>query len=471
MRLTKIVATIGPSSNSDEMLKKLITSGANVTRLNFSHGSYDEHKKTFNKIRTISRELNTHVGTLQDLSGPKIRVGKIKDPGISLNEGDTLILSQNENDDGTDNRAFIQLKDLHQEVNPGERILLADGLLEIEVKQVSGSDIITKVIDGGVLSSHKGVNLPNTKLSLPSLTEKDKRDLEFGMKLGVDMVALSFVRSAGDIIELKELMKQHGKVVPVIAKIEKPEALDHIDEILNEVDGIMIARGDLAIETPLEKVPIIQKELIKKARANHKFIIVATQMLESMTVEERPTRAEITDVANAVFDGADAVMLSGETAVGKHPAKVVQQMVKIVSEAEKTAYTPHGDIAPLDDHQSAEFAAANSTATMANALKAKAVFALTMSGRSASLLSYQRLGIPVIAFSAQNKTLKKLSPLFGIRPVEIGLFEELSEVISQCVLKAKQENIVKEGEYVVITAGYPFEEKVETNLVHAVKVN
>ncbi|OFZ26297.1 MAG: pyruvate kinase [Bdellovibrionales bacterium RIFOXYB1_FULL_37_110] len=470
MRLTKIVATIGPASNTDEMIKKLIEAGMNVARLNFSHGTYDDHKQTFNKIRSISRDMKKHIGILQDLSGPKIRVGVIKDNGISLAEGDTLILSQNESDDGTNNRVYIKLQNFHQEVKPGERILLADGLLELEVQDIDQTDVITKVLDGGLLSSHKGVNLPQTKLSLPSLTQKDKLDLEFGLKLGVDMVALSFVRTPDDIRNLKELIAKAGKDLPVIAKIEKPEALDRINEILFVADGIMIARGDLAIETPLEKVPIIQKELVRKARTAHKLVIVATQMLESMTVEERPTRAEITDVANAVFDGTGAVMLSGETAVGKHPDKVVSQMVKIVKEAEKTAYSPHGDIAPYTDNQNIELAAANSSATMANAIKAKAVFALTMSGRSASLLSCQRLGIPVIAFSAQNKTLKKMSILFGVHAVEIQLFEQLDEVITECVKRAKEENLVVPGDYVVVTAGYPFEEKTETNLVHALKI-
>jgi len=470
MRLTKIVATIGPASNNDEMIKKLIESGMNVARLNFSHGTYDDHKQTFNKLRCVSRELKKHVGILQDLSGPKIRVGVIKDQGITLNEGDILTLSQKESDDGTNNRVFIKLPNFSVEVKPGERILLADGLLELEVKEINNTDVVTKVIDGGILSSHKGVNLPQTRLSLPSLTEKDKNDLEFGLKLGVDMVALSFVRTPDDIRNLKELMHKLGKDLPVIAKIEKPEALNRIDEILEVADGIMIARGDLAIETPLEKVPIIQKELIKKARAAHKLVIVATQMLESMTNEERPTRAEITDVANAVFDGTGAVMLSGETAVGKHPDKVVSQMVKIVKEAELAAYTPHGDIAHYLDRFSVELATANSTATMANALKAKAVFALTMSGRSASLLSCQRLGIPIIAFSAQNKTLKKMSIYFGVHSVEIQLFEQLDEVIAECVKRAKEENLVKPGDYVVVTAGYPFEEKTETNLVHAFKI-
>jgi len=455
MRLTKIVATIGPASNNDDMIKKLIESGMNVARLNFSHGTYDDHKQTFNKLRSVSRDLKKHVGILQDLSGPKIRVGVIKDKGITLTEGDILTLSQNESDDGTSNRVFIKLPNFSQEVKPGERILLADGLLELEVKEINNTDVVTKVIDGGVLSSHKGVNLPQTRLTLPSLTEKDKSDLEFGLKLGVDMVALSFVRTPDDIKNLKELMHKFGKDLPVIAKIEKPEALSRIDEILEVADGIMIARGDLAIETPLEKVPIIQKELIKKARAAHKLVIVATQMLESMTNEERPTRA---------------VMLSGETAVGKHPDKVVSQMVKIVKEAELAAYAPHGDIAPYVNGFTVELATANSTATMANALKAKAVFALTMSGRSASLLSCQRLGIPIIAFSAQNKTLKKMSVFFGVYSVEIQLFEQLDEVITECVKRAKEENLVKAGDYVVITAGYPFEEKTETNLVHAFKI-
>ena len=470
MRLTKIVATIGPASNNDEMIKKLIESGMNVARLNFSHGTYDDHKQTFNKIRSISRDLKKHVGILQDLSGPKIRVGVIKDQGIILREGDILILSQNETDDGTNHRVFIKLQGFSKEVKPGERILLADGLLELEVSEINKTDVVTKVIDGGLLSSHKGVNLPQTKLSLPSLTPKDMSDLEFGLKLGVDMVALSFVRTPDDIRVLKELMAKLGKDLPVIAKIEKPEALNRIDEILEVADGIMIARGDLAIETPLEKVPIIQKELIKKARAAHKLVIVATQMLESMTNEERPTRAEITDVANAVFDGTGAVMLSGETAVGKHPDKVVSQMVKIVKEAELAAYTPHGDIAQYVDHYSVELATANSSATMANALRAKAVFALTMSGRSASLLSCQRMGIPIIAFSAQNKTLKKISILFGVHSVEIQLFEQLGEVITECVKRAKEEKLVAPGDYVVVTAGYPFEEKTETNLVHALKI-
>ena len=469
MGLTKIIATVGPASCSTSVLRAIIEEGVDVIRLNFSHGSHDDHEKMYKKVRDVASQTGKYIGIMQDISGPKIRIGEIKTSPLILDEGDELIMTCDENADGSGNRVFVSCPGFSNEVKKGDRIFLADGLLEVEVKDSSNGEVKAEVIDGGELTSKKGVNLPMTKLSLPSLTEKDKIDVEFGLRLGVDMMALSFVRDPKDIEQFRDFMKKSGRIVPIIAKIEKPEAIEKIDAIIEIADGVMIARGDLAIEIPLQKVPAIQKEIIKKARRAHRPVIVATQMLESMIVEERPTRAEVTDVASAVFDGAGAVMLSGETAIGKHPQKVVKLMEDIISEAEKTAYSPTGDLAIYNDFN-VEFSVATSAVTMANTLNAKAVFALTLSGRSAELLSCQRPSLPIIAFSPSDDTLKKLSLYFGVYPVGVVFHDRFSDILKECVRRAKEENFVRSGDYVIVTAGYPFEEKVQTNLVHALMI-
>lgn len=469
MKLTKILATIGPASNSPEVIEQLIEAGVDVFRLNFSHGAQEEHKKVFNNIRSISKKLNRHIGILQDLTGPKIRVGEVENNALPLKDGDTLILSTNPNDKGKDQRVFISYPGLYNEVKKDEIIYLSDGIIKIKITDIQNEDIVTTVLHGGILQSKKGVNLPMAQLSISCITEKDKGDLSFGMELGVDMVALSFVRHPDDIHELRELMKGHGRVAPIIAKIERPEALEHIDQIMDVTDGVMIARGDLAIETPMEKVPTIQKQIIAKAQKCHKPVIVATQMLETMIKEELPTRAEVTDVANAVFDGADAVMLSGETAVGDHPVTVVRQMSKILLETEKSAYSTLGPNKYRDPAE-IQYAVAFSAASMAEDLDAKTIITPTVSGMTAILISRHRLNIPILALSPNKETLQKMSLLFGVYSVEAETMSDLDQVIAKSIKFAKGMNFAKKGDHIIITAGYPLHGKGNTNMIKALKL-
>ncbi|MCF7885972.1 MAG: pyruvate kinase, partial [Candidatus Marinimicrobia bacterium] len=322
MRKTKIVCTIGPQTSSKTGIDNLVKAGMNVARLNFSHGDRESHQEAMQFIRSASKKHNKPVALLQDLAGPKIRIGDIKDEPVKLKAGQKYILT-NRDIAGDDQQVSLNYDKLPQDVKPGDTLLLADGMLELEVENTSATDIECKVILGGNLSSRKGINLPDTVISTKTLTNKDKKDLEFGLKNNVDYVALSFVRSAGDVQEVKDIIDQSNTRADVIAKIEKNEALEEIDNILKVVDGIMIARGDLGVEIPIEKVPVIQKRLIEKAKQKGKIVITATQMLKSMVNSPHPTRAEVTDVANAIYDGSDAVMLSEETAVGKYPAQTV----------------------------------------------------------------------------------------------------------------------------------------------------
>jgi pyruvate kinase len=338
MKKTKIVCTIGPASGSREVLKALIESGMDVARLNFSHGTYEEHREKVRLIRALSEELDRPVAILQDLRGPKIRVGAIPDPGIRLEPGQKFILTTREIEGSVDG-VSVSYPDLARDVKTGDRILLADGLMELVVRDTTDTDIVSEVVIGGDLTSHKGINLPTGTISVAAITEKDREDLRFGLENDVDYVALSFVRRPEDILDLKEMIRTAGKDIPVIAKIEKHEALEHVEEILSAADGVMVARGDLGVEIPLEQVPAIQKMLVEKANALGRPVIIATQMLRSMVSAPRPTRAEATDVANAVLDGADAVMLSEETASGHFPVEAVRFMVRIIENAEE--HFPH----------------------------------------------------------------------------------------------------------------------------------
>jgi len=474
MKLTKIIATLGPSSNSPEVIENLIDAGVDVVRLNFSHGTHEFHQNTFNIVREVARKKNKYIAILQDLSGPKIRIGKIEGDGLLLSEGDTLILTQNLNDQGQGKKIYVNYSPLVNEVKVGEKILLADGAFEIEVISLEKNEIFTKVIHGGKLTSNKGLNLPYTKLSQSALTPKDIDDVRFGLKLGVDFVALSFVRSAQDIVELRAIMKAENALTPIIAKIEKPEALKDIDQILEVTDGIMIARGDLAIETPMEQVPFVQKALIRKARRQGKPVIVATQMLESMIQSEIPTRAEVTDVAGAVFDGADAVMLSAETASGLHPVTVVKQMVKIVTEAEQHP-NPQRDFHDLEDcalsTSSLEHAVASAVASMAHSLKAKVILAPTMTGRTPELISRLRLPLPIFTLCPNVKVLKKMAIFYGVH--SLGVIEEaehFSEILEVGQQKSYATGILAKGDYMIVTAGHPVSRIGQTNLIKAIQI-
>ncbi|MGK7940678.1 MAG: pyruvate kinase, partial [Crocosphaera sp.] len=347
---TKIVATIGPATSSPETLKKMVNAGMNVARLNFSHGSYDDHARMVSLLRSVSQELDTPITLLQDLQGPKIRIGQFPDGKIILEDGGLLTLVPISNHNNQPNTAGIDYPYLAEEAKIGAQILLDDGLLELEIKEIQGDSVICKIIEGGILKNRKGVNIPSLNLRLPSLTDKDKKDLDFGLSQGIDWVSLSFVRKGEDIRNLKNLLVAKGyNDVPVIAKIEKPQAIENLPEIVDECDGLMVARGDLGVEISPEKVPVLQKKMIKLCNFQSKPVITATQMLDSMIDNPRPTRAEASDVANAIIDGTDAVMLSGESAVGKYHIKAVEMLAKIAQEVEKDVRFPN--IPPADNDE------------------------------------------------------------------------------------------------------------------------
>ncbi|MBE9545927.1 MAG: pyruvate kinase [Proteobacteria bacterium] len=452
MTRTKIVCTIGPTSESPEIIGELIKSGMNVARLNFSHGTRQEHKEKINIIRSISDELNQPVAILQDLAGPKIRVGIIREPGIRLEAGDDFILT-GQNVEGTRERVSVSYANLPAEVSEGDRILLADGAMELTVKGTSNSEIYCEVITGGVLTSHKGINLPTGTIKVPSLTDKDRKDLVFGLENEVDYVALSFVRRAEDILQVKEIIRQNNGNAPVIAKIEKHEAIDQIDDIIEVSDGIMVARGDLGVEIPLENVPSIQKMLIRRANIMGKPVITATQMLRSMVDSPRPTRAEATDVANAVLDGTDAVMLSEETANGSHPVKAVQFMRRIVGSAESGF--PHNKYLQLIPQSEVSESVAHASCVLADHLNASAIVATTQSGRTAEYISRFRPRQPIIALSPDRVTVRRLSLFWGCFPRFVAVPKDTDDMLESAAQSAMETGQVSKGDLVVITAGHP----------------
>lgn len=401
-RKTKIICTIGPSSSSKDILRGLILGGMDVARLNFSHGDHELHRKVIRNIRRLSKELKRPVAILQDLQGIKLRLGEVEGGSVELRKGSEVMLLPGRAK-GDEKRLYISYKRLLEDLKPGDRVLIDDGLIELRIKQKAQRALIAAVIEGGVVKSRKGVNFPHSSLKEKAFTEKDRLDLEFGLKEGIDLVALSFVRDLEDILILKRWLRKKKAQLPVIAKIEKPEAVKNIEEILQEVDGIMIARGDLGVELPPEKVPVIQKELLKKANSMARITITATQMLESMTGHRRPTRAEASDVANAIIDGSDALMLSGETAVGRYPLETVRMMEKIIIHTEASIEIPR--IIPDYEYGFPE-AIAHAACSVSRDLKIKYIVAFTKTGFTARLLSKFRPTVPVIALTPDERVLR-----------------------------------------------------------------
>ncbi|MCF8067984.1 MAG: pyruvate kinase [Desulfobacterales bacterium] len=462
MPKTKIVCTIGPSSDHPDIIEALIKYGMDVARLNFSHGTHEEHKKKIEIIRSVSDNLGKPVAILQDLCGPKIRVGKIQAPGIYLKPGQTLILTT-EKVDASDNRVSVSYKNLPSEVKENDSILLADGMMELTVKKITEKEIFCNVITGGVLTSYKGVNLPNGSIKAPALTDKDRKDLFFGLNSDIDYVALSFVRRAEDILCVKELMTKVNKQVPVIAKIEKHEALDAIDEIIDVSDAVMVARGDLGVEIPLDRVPGIQKMIIKKSNAAGKPVIIATQMLRSMVDSPRPTRAEAADVANAVLDGTDAIMLSEETANGKYPIEAVKYMARIAETTE--ANFPHKRYLELKTEEDISKAVACSSCVLANNLNADAIVATTFSGSTAMRISRFRPKPKLIALSPDKTSIRKLCLYWGCNPCYVEISNDTDEMIDTAATVAIKTGEVSQGDVVVITAGHPLWTTGTTNML------
>ncbi|MCT4583031.1 MAG: pyruvate kinase [Flavobacteriales bacterium] len=466
-RRTKVVATIGPASSSKEMLKNLIQEGVDVCRLNFSHGAHEDHVKVIKTIREIISEINYPIAILADLQGPKIRVGTVKDNGVELVEGKELVMTTQQVE-GTAKKVSITYETFPQDVKAGEKVLVDDGKLVLEVVSSNYKDeVVLKVLHGGILSSKKGVNLPNTSISQPSLTVKDRKDLELALQHDIDWVALSFVRSARDIIELKHLIKNSGKSTRVIAKIEKPEAIEDLDDIIKQADGIMVARGDLGVEIPMENVPLIQKQIINKSIEHAKPVIVATQMMESMIENISPTRAEVNDVANAVMDGADAVMLSGETSVGKHPRAVIDAMNKIIMRIEDQFDELYSkDIEPVKNQtrfitDSICFDACR----LSKRVDAKAIVTMTNSGYTAFKISSQRPKARIFVYSGNKKLLTTLSLVWGVKTFFYDKMVSTDHTIEDIKYMLKKEGYLSQGDLIINTASMPIEELGSTNML------
>ena len=459
---TKIVCTIGPSTNTPEQICGLIENGMSIARLNFSHGSHDEHAAMITAIREASRKTERPVAILQDLCGPKIRVGEIPGDGLMLIAGQELVLTTDVKP-AQGNRVSVSLGDLPNQVRSGDRILLADGFMEILVERVSDSDVICCVITGGLLTSHKGINLPTRSLDIPSLTEKDRRDLLFGLENGVDYVALSFVRTANDIHTIKKIIHRQNKKVPVIAKLEKHEALENIDAIIAAADGLMVARGDLGVEIPLETVPNIQKQLVRKANAMGKPVIIATQMLRSMVTSPRPTRAEAADVANGVLDGADAIMLSEETASGQHPIEAVQYMARVAASAEEKF--PHKKYLKVMPKRSTAESVSYAAVVLAKNLDAKAIIATTRSGSTAAHIARFRPKQPIIGLSPDKHSVRLMALYWGVTPFFLPEIEDTDEMVERAAEAALKQGHVHRGQQMVITAGRPIWEAGTTNML------
>jgi pyruvate kinase len=464
---TKIVATLGPASSDKKVLTELIKQGVDVCRLNFSHGSHEDHLAVINTIKEINEENGFNVAILADMQGPKLRVGEMKDNGVLLKEGSTIIVT-NEKCLGTDKKLYMSYQRFAQDVKPGEKVLLDDGKLELKVlKTNKKNEVEVEVIHGGILSSNKGVNLPNTAISQPCLTEKDLKDLEFVLKHGVDWVGLSFVRSASDIIELRHIIAAHESDALIIAKIEKPEAIEDIDHIIREADALMVARGDLGVEVPMETVPLIQKNLIKKCRENARPVIVATQMMESMITNVTPTRAEVNDVANAVLDGADAVMLSGETSVGKYPHKVIEAMSKIVKQIEQSESIYHHETAPVESHveRFISDSICYNACRLAARVSSSAIATMTHSGYTAIKISSQRPKSNVIAFTGNKRLLSQLSLVWGVIGIYYDKYVSTDHTIADIKYILKKRNICNQGDLVINLASMPITDKGMTNMI------
>ena len=462
---TKIVATVGPATSSKEMLKAIIAEGVNVIRINFSHGEYSDHIEVIKRVREINKEQQIHTALLGDLQGPKIRVGKIKE-GTEVKAGD-IIEFTNEEIEGDGTRAYISYKTFPKDVQKGEKILINDGKLALEIIDTDRKTTVrAKFLNGGKFSSNKGVNLPNTKISMPSLTPKDKEDLAFALEHNMEWIGLSFVRSARDIIELKHLIKKDNNLARVIAKIEKPEALEDIDEIIEKTDAIMVARGDLGVEVPMEQVPLIQKELVKKCLRAAKPVIIATQMMESMIESISPTRAEVNDVANAVLDGADAVMLSAETSVGAYPVEVIKAMTKIVEQIEQSELIYHHEFPPeLNEERFISDSICYNACRLSQRTDSNAIVTMTHSGYTAAKISSFRPKAGIFAFTGNHSLLNKLSLVWGVQGFYYDKFVSTDHTIADIKYLLKKAGHVVEKDLIINIASMPINEKGQSNML------
>ncbi|MCX7922669.1 MAG: pyruvate kinase [Clostridia bacterium] len=471
MRKTKIICTLGPAVDDENILRRLMIKGMDVARINFSHGSHEQHKIRIDNFKKVRNSLGLPIPLLLDTKGPEIRTGKFENNEVTLVQGESFVLV-NEDIIGDSSKCTVTYKELYKDVKKGSRILINDGLVELEVNQVKGKDIYCTVLNGGMLGNNKGINVPGAEIHLPSLTEQDVGDIIFGIENEFDFIAASFVRKASDVIEIKKVLeKNNGQEIRVIAKIENREGIQNVDEIIKVADGIMVARGDLGVEIPVEEVPIVQKMLIEKCYRKGKPVITATQMLDSMIRNPRPTRAEASDIANAIYDGTSAIMLSGETAAGKYPIESLETMAKIAKKAESSRdYWSGFSSMQYDLMGSVTNAISHATCTTALDLKASAIVTVTKTGHTARMISRFRPACPIIATTVSERVQRQLSLSWGVVPFLVGEATSTDEVFDMGVEKALESGLVKNGDLAVITAGVPIGVSGTTNIlkVHVV---
>lgn len=470
MRKTKIICTIGPASESEEKLKELILAGMNVARFNFSHGSHEEHKKKFDRVNKVSNELGIPVAVLLDTKGPEIRLKAIEGGKTELVAGQKFILTSEEVI-GNNERVSITYKNLKSDISVGSTILIDDGLIEMVVEEIEETDIICTVINGGPISNNKGVNVPGAVLSMPYISDVDRSDIMFGCDMGFDYLAASFVRSKEDVLEVRKIIEESGSHMKIIAKIESMQGIRNLEEILEVSDGIMVARGDLGVEIPMEEVPVVQKKMIKLAEAQGKHVITATQMLESMIKNPRPTRAEATDIANAIYDGTTAIMLSGETAAGLYPVEAVKTMARIAERTEQ-AIDYNGRMKRRENIENFDVTTAISHATCTTAmdLKAAAIITVTISGFTAGMISRYKPSCPIIACSVSPRICRQMSLCWGVTPLWIARESTTDDLFDVAVHAAEEAGYIKNGDKAVLTAGVPLGVSGRTNMIRVVEV-
>ena len=466
MRKTKIVCTLGPATDNEEVLKQMIAEGMNVARCNFSHGTYEEHKKRMDMVKKLRKEADQPIAILLDTKGPEVRVKNFKEGKVTLEEGQLFTLTSEEVE-GTKDIVSVTYNRLYEDLEVGMRVLIDDGLIEMKVEKVDKSNIVCRVINGGVVSNHKGVNVPDVDLSMPYISDKDREDILFGIEQDVDFIAASFVQKKEDILQLRKLLEKNGgEDIRIIAKIENAQGVANIDDIIEASDGIMVARGDMGVEIPYEEVPVIQKKIIKKVYRTGKQVITATQMLESMIKNPRPTRAETTDVANAVYDGTSAVMLSGETAAGAYPVEAVKTMVRI---AERTEQDVDYQKRFFQDEKNTEpditDAICHATCTTALDLNAKAIVTVTKSGQSARMISRHRPKSDIISCATTEKVCRQLSLAWGVTPILIQEEKEVFHLFDKAIQAAEKMNLLHKGDLAVITSGVPIGISGTTNMM------
>ena len=472
MRKTKIVCTLGPSSSSEEIMREMLKAGMNVARLNFSHGTHEGHKQTIEKFRKVRDELGIPAAVLLDTKGPEIRTGNFLNGEEMLIDGQPFTLTTEEFE-GTNEKVSVTYKNLPKEVNPGNLVLINDGKIVIKIDETTETEVRGTVVHGGKISNHKGINLPNVNLTMPYISQQDRADIIFGIENNVDYIAASFVRTANDVLAIREILDEKGNnEIKIIAKIESTQGIENFEEILAAADGIMVARGDMGVEVAYEMLPGIQKRFIRRCVQSGKIVITATQMLESMTTSPMPTRAEITDVANAVFDGTSAVMLSGETAAGKYPVEAVETMSKIAKQAEDDLIKMHARNMVWHEMDAMDVtnAVGHAACTLAKDIKAESLMAITKTGYTARRMSKFRPATPIIGATPYEKTYHQLALIWGVIPLKVDYSKDVEEIFNDCAKRAIEQELIKPGDHMVISAGVPVDIPGNTNIIRVLEV-